>query len=365
MKIQAAVVYERGLPFEIKEVELEEPKETEVLVRMAGCGMCHNDLYTKDNGPTPLPAVFGHEGSGVVERVGSAVTMVAPGDHVVFCSYSCGACRACLSGHPAWCEHCDEIDFGGFYSDGTKRLKDEAGLDLSCFFGQSSFATYVVADQRSAVKVDKDVDLAMLGPLGCGFQTGAGSVLNVFAAKAGDTIAVFGCGSVGLAGIMAAKLAGCSTIIGVDLVKSKLDLAKELGATDIINGNDEPDILAKIMGVTGGHGLDFTFETTGVEALLAIAIDSLRRGGACGTVASTGEKTIGVKLVSLMGMSRSLVGIVQGDSIPWLFIPKLIEYYKEGRFPIDKLVTYYSFEDINKAAEDAHTGRVIKPVIRF
>jgi len=365
MKVKAAVVYKHDEPFIVKEVELAPPNDHEILVKMAGCGICHADLFVKENGPTPLPAVFGHEGSGVVEQVGRSVTHIRPGDHVVLCSYSCGVCEACLSGHPAWCVRADEVDFGGIYADGTKHIKDEEGNELSCFFGQSSFATHVVADQRSTVKVPADVDVTMLGPLGCGFQTGAGSVLNVFKPEVGDTIAVFGCGSVGLAALMAAKLSGCSTIIGIDTVPYKLEIAKELGATHVINTKDDKDIVAKIMEITNGRGLDFTFETIGTEATLAAAIESLRRGGTCGEVASTGNKVIGLKLRTLMGESRRLVGIVQGDSVPWNFIPKLIEYYKEGLFPFDKVITYYDFEDINKAAEDAHNGLVIKPVLRF
>ena len=365
MKIKAAVAYESSAPFIIKDVDLAEPKETEILVRMAGCGICHADLFIKENGPTPLPAVFGHEGSGVVERIGAAVTMVSPGDHVVFCSYSCGVCEACLSGHPAWCVRSNEVNFGGIHADGTKRLKDENGVELSTFFGQSSFASYVVADQRSAVKVDEDIDLAMLGPLGCGFQTGAGSVMNVLRPGSGDTIGIFGCGSVGLAALMAAKLAGCRAIIGVDAIPSRLSLATELGATHVINGKEDPDIPARIGEITNGRGLDFTFNTTDADAILSASIESLRRGGSCGTVGTTGMKTNELKIASLMGNSRRLIGIVQGDSIPWLFIPKLIELYKAGLFPIDKLITYYRFEDINKAAEDSHSGVAIKPVLHF
>jgi len=365
MKIRAAVVYERKAPFIIKEVELAEPKATEILVKMAGCGICHADLGVRDNGPTPVPAVFGHEGSGVVEKAGSAVTMVAPGDHVVLTAYSCGVCEYCLKGRPALCKQNDRVNFGGVYMDGTKRLRDEEGNELSSFFGQSSFAEYAVCDQRSAVRVDKDIDLAMLGPLGCGLQTGAGAVLNVLKPGAGDTVAVFGCGSVGLSALIAAKMCGCKTIVGVDNIEAKLGLALELGATHAINTSDDPDVTRQILEITGGRGLDFTFETTGVEPLFQSAIDSLIKGGACGTVATTGERVLGLKLVSLMSNCRKLVGIVQGDSVPQLFIPKLIDYYKKGLFPIDKLIAYYGFDDINKAAADAHQGLVIKPVLRF
>jgi len=365
MKIKAAVVYERNTPFIIKNVDLAEPKDTEILVKMAGCGICHADLFVKDNGPTPLPTVLGHEGAGVVERVGPAVTMVAPGDHVVFCSYSCGVCELCEDGHPAQCFRSSEVNFGGIHADGTRRLKDEDGVELATFFGQSSFATYVVADQRSAVKVDKDLDLAMLGPLGCGIQTGAGSVINVLSPKAGSTIGIFGCGSVGLSALMAAKLSGCAQIIGIDAVQSRLDLAMELGATHVINGKEYPDITARVMELTNGRGLDFTFETTAIESLLMSAIESLRRGGSCGFVGTSGEKVYNIRLGALMSTSKRLIGIVQGDSVPWVFIPKLIELYKQGKFPFDKLITYYPFEDINKAVEDSHKGDAIKPVLRF
>ena len=365
MKIRAAVAYERKEPFVISEVELAEPKETEILVKMAGCGICHADLGVKENGPTSLPAVFGHEGSGIVEEVGSAVTMVSPGDHVVLTAYSCGVCEYCISGHPALCIENDRVNFGGIYMDGTKRLKDESGNELSCFFGQSSFSEYVVADQRNAVKVCDDLDLALLGPLGCGIQTGAGAVMNVLRPKAGDTIAVFGCGSVGLSAVMAAKIVGCGIIIGIDNVDEKLKLAGELGATHLINTKVDPDVTGQVHEITGGRGLDYTFETTGVQDLFQAAIDSLIKGGTCGTVATTGDKKLELLLVSLMASCRKLVGIVQGDSIPAFYIPKLIELYKEGKFPFDKLVSFYDFDDINRAADDAHHGRVIKPVLRF
>lgn len=366
MKIKAAITYEKGATFEIKEVELSPPKETEVLIKIAGCGICHNDLFMVDNAPMELPVALGHEGAGVVVAVGSHVKSIKPGDHVVLCSYSCGICEACLSGHPAQCIRCDEVDFGGVYADGTKRLKDENGVEISAFFSQSSFATYVVADERNAVVVDKDLDLAMLGPLGCGMQTGAGSVFNVLKPTPGDAIAVFGCGAVGLSAIMAAKIAGCSTIIGIDVIEARLSLAKELGATHIINGKESSNISEDIKAITKGMGSEYSFETTGVPLLINEALYGLKRGGKCGIVASTGDAEIGIKMQdALMGQSKSLIGIVQGDSIPWLFIPKLIEFYKKGLFPFDKLLKYYDFEDINKAAEDAHTGVAIKPVLRM
>lgn len=367
MEILAAVTREKGAPFRIETLELAEPKETEVLVKMAGCGVCHTDILAMDQSlPVPLPAVLGHEGSGVVEKVGSAVKDIKPGDHVVFSSYSCGACEACQSGHPAQCVRCDEVDFFGHYADGTKRLRDGNGEEISSFFSQSSFATRCIADQNNTVMVDKDVDVAMLGPLGCGLGTGAGAVLNVLKPAPGDSIAVFGCGSVGLSAIMAAKLSGCSTIIGVDIVPSRLSIAEELGATHTINGKETDSVSGAIKDITGGRGADRSLETTAIEKLINEALYSLRRGGSAGVVGSTGEKIIGIKLqYALMGESKRLIGIVQGDAIPKLFIPKLIKFYKDGVYPFDKLIRYFEFDAINEAFDASEKGDAIKPVIRY
>ena len=366
MLIKAAVTYETGTPFEIKDVTLSEPKESEVLVKMAGCGICHNDLFIKDNGGVPLPVVLGHEGSGVVVKTGHAVKKVKPGDHIVFCSYACYECEQCLKGHPAACEKSYPVNFGGAYADGTKRLKDAEGRELSCFFSQSSFATYAIGDEKNAVKVDAGVPLEMLGPLGCGIQTGAGSVINRLKPSPGDSIAVFGCGSVGLSAIMAARLSGCSKIIGIDTLPERLELALELGATHVINGEKTPDLVKEVISITG-KGADFSFDTTAVPELINAALFCLKRRGVCGVVGSAGNDTmISIKYQpALMSASRTLTGIVQGDSRPDLFIPQLIEFYKSGLFPFDRLITYYDFKDINKAAEDSHSGKAVKPVLKY
>ncbi len=364
MKIKAAVCFNKGEDLKICEVDLMEPKATDVLVKMVGCGICHADSYAINQGvPIQLPAVFGHEGAGIVEKVGSNVTKVKPGDHIVFCSYNCGECEECLEGMPSCCERCDEVDFGGVYADGGKRLSLD-GVELSAFFSQSSFATYAIGDQNNVVKVDPDADLSMLGPLGCGIQTGAGSVLNRLKPPPGSSFVVFGCGGVGLSALMAAKVSSCSIIIAVDIVEKKLELAKELGATHTINALKQ-NAVEEIIKITR-RGADFSIDTTGREETINDALICLKRKGKAAVVASTGDNIIGIKMQpNLMGKSRTLEGIVQGDSNPFTFIPKLIRLNKEGVFPFEKLITYYDFEDVNQALADMHSGKIIKPVLRF
>jgi aryl-alcohol dehydrogenase len=366
MKIRAAVVYEKDAPFVVKEIELAEPKEDEVLVKLVGCGVCHTDEAAITQFiPTPLPAVLGHEGSGIVVSVGSRVTDLNPGDHVVFCQYKCGACEYCLQGHPQSCSEVISGNFRGVYADGTRRHKDENGVELSSFFSQSSFAEYTIANRLNTIKVDSDVDPAILGPLSCGIQTGAGAVLNVLRPEAGTGIAIFGCGGVGLSAVMAAKLSGCTTIIGVDAVQTRLEMAKSLGATDIINARETGDIAEKIRHIYTG-GVERALDTTGVEGVINAMIFGLRRLGIAGVCAMMPEKPFLLPLgSSIMPDQKKIVGIIEGDSIPEIFVPRLSRLYKAGLFPFDKLIKFYNFEDINQAFEDSHNGKTVKPVIRF
>lgn len=365
MKIKAAVLRKPGGPFSMEEVELAPPKETEVLVKMVACGVCHTDAASRDQEmPVPFPAVLGHEGSGIVEAVGNRVRDVAPGDHVVLTAYSCGHCEACMSGHPSQCEKAFPTSFLGFYDDGTKRLMKD-GEEISTFFAQSSFATYAIADERNTIKIDKDVDLALMGPLGCGIQTGAGTVMNKLRPQPGSSLVVFGCGAVGLSAIMAAKIMGVHPIIGVDVLNSRLDLAKELGAHIVFNGKEETDLVASIQNATGG-GADCSMDTTGVEVLVNQALFCLKPLGTCAIVASSGDREFKIPLQNaIMGVGKTLVGVVEGDAIPKLFIPKLVKLYKEGMFPIDRLVEYYEFDAIEKAFSDSKEGKTIKPILRF
>ncbi|CDO04720.1 Aryl-alcohol dehydrogenase [Oceanobacillus picturae] len=362
MKIKGAVVHGKGQEFQIEELELSEPKENEVLVKVVAAGVCHTDAVARDQMiPVQLPAVLGHEGSGIIEKVGAGVKTVEPGDHVVLSFSSCGNCENCLTGHPAACIHLTEFNFGGKMPDGTNRLY-QGDQEVSTFFGQSTFGTYAVSHERNVVKVDKDVDLNLLGPLGCGIQTGAGTVINKLQPEFGSTIAIFGCGAVGLSAIMGAKLIGCSKIIAVDIHDSRLELAKELGATHVINGS-EVETLEEIRKITDG-GVNYAVETTGVSPVVVQSVQSLRSLGTVAVVGATGEVTLNVQL-DLLNEGRSIVSVVEGDSIPQLFIPKLIEYYKNGQFPFDKLVKFYELEEINQAFEDSGKGTTIKPILKI
>lgn len=361
-EIKAALVRRKGGPFELETLHLEAPRVDEVLVRIVATGVCQTDAHVRDQEyQTPLPAVFGHEGAGVVEQVGSAVASVAPGDHVALSYPSCGHCRHCLSGHAPYCEHGFELCFGMKRLDGSNALaQDEV---YGHFFGQSSFATYALANERNVVKVPVDMPLELAGPLGCGMQTGAGAVLNALRVPAGASIAIFGAGGVGLAAIMAARYAAASTIIAVDVNDERLALAAELGATHLVNGRSA-DVRSKVMDIARS-GVDFVLELTGHPPMFKLAVDVLALRGTAALVAGAPAGAEASVDMNQLLNGRVVRGIIQGDAIPQVFIPKLIEMYRAGRFPFDRLVRFYEFDDINTAFADAKTGRTIKPVLRI
>jgi aryl-alcohol dehydrogenase len=362
MQITAAVLRSKAHPFHLETVELDAPRADEVLVRMVGVGICHTDLSMRDS-PFTLPVVLGHEGAGVVDLVGERVTKVKPGDHVVLTFSSCGGCPNCQRGQPAYCAHAFDSTFTGTRADGSSTLHQGNEIVHGCFFGQSSFATYALAGERNVVKVRQDAPLAALGPLGCGIQTGAGAVMNSLAVRSGSSLAVFGTGSVGLSAIMAARVVGCTTIIGVDVNPTRLQLAGELGATHTIDAR-EADVLATIQQLTGG-GADYTLETTALPKVFRQAVEALRPLGVCGLIGAAPYGTeVTFDMTSLL-MGRAIRGILEGDSVPDLFIPRLIDLYLQGRFPFDRLISYYDLAQINEAAADAEAGRVIKPVLRM
>ena len=365
MKITAATVRVKEQPFSVEEMELGAPRPDEVLVRVVGAGVCHTDLIVRDQWyPVPLPAVLGHEGSGVVEQVGDNVDKVRPGDHVVLTYRSCGHCYNCIRGQFPYCLDLYNQNFGGARPDGSNAISQDDEEIHGHFFGQSSFATYALATERNVVKVREDVPLELLGPLGCGIQTGAGGVLNALHPEAGSSIAVFGSGSVGMSAIMAARLAGCAKIIAVDLNAGRLELARELGATHTIDASENEEIVEEIQGITGS-GADYSVETTAVPGVFRQAIESLTLLGECGLI---GASALGTEVTLDMNsilFGRKVRGIIEGDSIPDIFIPRLIELYSQGRFPFDRLVEFYDLENINQAAEDSETGVTMKPVLRM
>ncbi|RVV99731.1 NAD(P)-dependent alcohol dehydrogenase [Mesobaculum littorinae] len=365
MKIQAAVARNHDAPLSLEEVELDEPRDNEILVRVVATGVCHTDMAViAGQLPTPLPVVLGHEGAGVVEKVGAQVTKVQPGDHVVMTIDSCGQCPACLHNDVTYCHNQFALNFEAHRPDGSQAIRADSGPLSSMFFGQSSFATQAICHERNAVKVTKDVDLSLLGPLGCGIQTGAGTVMNALAVTPGSSIAVFGAGSVGLSGVMGAVVQGATTIIAVDMVQSRLDMARELGATHTIKA-DEGDAVEKIMEITG-YGLAYAFDTTGAPKVIRQAVESLAPKGTCAIVGASGpEAMIELNETHFMSGGRRLIGVVEGESTPDLFIPTLIALWQQGRFPFDKLVSFFSFDQINEAIAASENGTAIKPILRM
>jgi aryl-alcohol dehydrogenase len=369
-EIKAAVVHTKGAPFELETLLLDEPRASEVLVRIVATGICATDLHAREQHlPVSLPAVFGHEGAGVVERVGSAVTALKPGDHVVLSQQSDGHCPQCLKGHPAYCTNIVELNFSGARLDGTNTMRHPPGAHggeepRGHFFGQSSFATYALVTERNAAKVPEDLPLELLGPLGCGLGTGAGTVLNALKVGAGSRLAVFGTGPVGMAAVMAGRAAGATTIIAVDIVPSRLALAAELGATHVIDAREQ-EVRERIASIAGA-GVDYVVETTGRPEMGALAAEVLAPMGAAALIA-TPRPGVRIPLdpAPLLLGGRSVQGVVQGDAVPQLFIPRLIQMYRAGLFPFDRLVRYYDFDQINQAVADFLGGSVIKPVLRM
>lgn len=364
MKITAAVARE-GKDFSVEEVELDDPRADEVVVRVVATGMCHTDLVSRDGAlPTPLPAVFGHEGAGVIERVGAEVTRLAPGDHVVMGFASCAACPQCRTGRPAYCAEGVRYTFGGARPDGSPTLRQNGQPVSGHYFGQSSFATHALAHERSVVKVPTDLPLELLGPLGCGVMTGAGAVLNALRPAPGSRLAVFGTGAVGLSAVMAARLTGASTIIAVDGNPGRLALALELGATHALNRH-EVDPVTAVQEITDGAGVDYSLEATGVTAIMRQAFEALTRVGVCGIMGvPAGDAEVTLNGFALL-LGRTIRGIVWGDSVPAQFIPALVELHRLGRLPIEKLMTIYPLDEINRAAADSLAGRIVKPVVRM
>jgi aryl-alcohol dehydrogenase len=358
-RTQAAVLRSADQPYRCEEITLAELGADEILVKIAGCGMCHTDMMPR--GPMlsrALPMITGHEGSGVVEAVGPAVRSVRPGDHVLLSFASCGHCANCLSGQPAYCDGFEVRNMSGRNADGSTGATDANGAAVANrWFAQSAFAQYAVATERNAVVVDKDLPLELMGPLGCGLQTGAGAVLNEMRLAPGQSLAVFGAGTVGLAAVMAARLSGAGEIVVVDLHQPRLDLALELGATRIVRGG-QGDVVAEVRGA--GRGMDFSLETTAVTAVIQSAVAVLGRP-ATAVLVGAGEGQLSIAPHVLAG--RKVTYVYEGAAVPQLFLPRLIRFWREGRFPFDRLIRTYPLSEINAAEADSLSGETIKPVL--
>jgi aryl-alcohol dehydrogenase len=365
MKITAAVVHERSGPFSIEQVDLCEPRKDELLVEVVASGMCATDLHGRDAYyPTKFPKIFGHEGAGIVRATGSAVTKFRAGDHVVMAYPWCGDCPNCRSQRQSYCLKAFDLKMNGTRADGSTLHSKDAKPVYSAFFQQSSFGTFTIANERFAVKVRNDVAIELVCALACGGQTGAGAVLNVMKPRAGDSFVVFGVGAVGLSGLMAAKIAGCDPIIAVDVHEHRLALARQLGATHTINHSGGTDIVAEVRKITG-PGARYTLETSALPAVLREAVEALMPAGSCILLGSARKGTDTSLEMPFLQNGRTVRGVIQGDSVPQEFIPVLVDHIVAGRFPVEKMITFYPFADINRAAAESVSGVTIKPVLRM
>ncbi|MFB7720029.1 NAD(P)-dependent alcohol dehydrogenase [Nocardia sp. NPDC056100] len=359
MRITAAVLHSPDDRYHLRELELAAPGPGQILVRIVATGYCHTDVLVRTPGFAPTPIITGHEGAGIVEAVGTGVDSPMVGDHVVLSYDACHECTACTGGSPAYCDTFFPRNLGGTGLGEPGPVSASDGTSIAArWFGQSSFATHTVVDARNAVVVARDLPLEMLAPLGCSVQTGAGSILIALNVRAGTEVVIFGAGAVGLSAVMAARVAGANTIVAVDLNPARLALAREVGATHAIDGA-ATDLAAQIIRATGGAHT--CLDTTGVPAVITVALEVLRATGTCGLVgAQHGDLVLAP---ATLAVGRTLTGILEGNAVPRVLIPRLIELWRQGRFPFDKLVTTYAFEQINEAEEAALRGAVIKPVL--
>ena len=362
-RITAAVLDRPGGSFRLEELTLDDPRPNEVLVRIVATGVCCTDASEQHRVPTPV--VLGHEGAGVVERVGSHVTTIRPGDHVVLTFASCGVCTRCHQDRPYHCERMGELHWRCRRADGTPTLARDGGSVVhGAYFQQSSFATHALATERNAIVVSKDAPLELLGPLGCGIQTGAGAIMNTLEARAGDRVAIFGAGAVGLSGVMAAMLVGANVIAVVDVVPERLALARALGATHTIDAA-EGDVVEQVVAATGG-GADIVLEASGSGNAFSNAVASMAMGGTCGfVVPPIQEPAFALDPADLMAKCGRLEAVSDGSSVPRKFIPHLVELFLEGRFPIDRLASFYRIAEIGQAFADSRNGRAVKPILRM
>ena len=364
---QAAICRGNAEPFRVEEVELDELRPDELLVRIVASGICHTDMAVRDKQlPVPHPVVLGHEGAGIVEAVGSSVSVAKPGDRVVMSFNSCGECPSCEVDAPTYCYNFFPHNWSGGRADGSPTTFLGGEAMNANFFGQSSFATHAIAHERNVVKVPEsaaEIPLERLAPIGCGLMTGAGAVLRSREVRPGLPIAVFGTGTVGMAAIMAAKIAGSDPIIAVDVNEERLALAKELGATHAFSARD--DAIGKIRELCP-QGLGYAFDTTGINKVIEDAWSLLAPMGICGMVgASDPADDVTFNEAQFMGGGRRVMGILGGDSDVGPFLTELIQYHLEGKFPFEKLIGYFSFDEINEAIEASESGKVVKPVLRI
>ena len=364
MKTTAAVVHAQGGDFVLDEVDLDGPRPDEVLVRIVATGLCHTDLTMRGFLPPEMfPNVFGHEGAGVVEEVGADVAGIAVGDHVVLSFRSCRACTRCSAGEVGYCESTLLLNYMGMRMDGSMTTSLDGSPVFGSFFGQSSLAGHALAYADNCIVVDKALDLTRLAPYGCGFQTGAGTVLNVLRPGPADSLVVYGAGAVGLAALAAAQHLDTGPVIAVDVLAARLEAAAGYGAMTVDPGALEEgvSVVDRVKELTGG-GATYGIDTTAIPAVVKQAQQSLGVRGRL-VVLGLGAEEYEVDAIDLLQNGKVVQGCVEGDSDPQQMVPRLIEMSAAGRFDVDGLVTTYPFSEINAAVADVLAGKVVKPVL--
>jgi aryl-alcohol dehydrogenase len=363
MQTRAAVVESQGQPFTMAEVELEAPREDEVLVRMVATGLCHTDITMGHFLPAEMfPNVFGHEGAGVVEEVGAGVRGLEAGDHVVMSFRSCRDCAKCRAGLVGYCDQTLLLNYMGMRMDGSQPISRDGHPLFGSFFGQSSLAAHALAYADNCVKVDPELDLTLVAPYGCGFQTGAGTVLNVIKPAKDDSLVVYGAGAVGLAAIAAAAAEGVGSIIAVDPLRSRREVAAGLGATTVDPGDlGEQTVVDRVKELTGG-GAAYAIDTTAIPAVVKQAQQSLAPRGTV-VALGLGAEEYTLDAIDLLQGGKTVTSSIEGDSDPQEMVPRLLAMRAAGTFPMDDLVTTYPADEINRAVEEVSSGAVVKPVL--
>ncbi|GAA5905648.1 hypothetical protein JCM6882_008737 [Rhodosporidiobolus microsporus] len=368
---QGYVLAAKDAPFEWQDITLGEPEANEVLVKVVACGICHTDLAVQNGSfPSPFPNITGHEGSGKVVKVGSAVTRVKEGDSVLLSFNNCNECGPCKTEFPAACEQFGAVNFGRVRNSSIGNqagVKGAKGEEIyGSFFGQSSFANHCIASETSVVKVPDGTDLVTLAPLGCGLMTGAGALFNFLKPEKDASISIFGLGAVGIGALFAAKYLGVQQIVVVDVNPAKLEFAKQFGATHTFSAKD-PEVVQQIKATTPYNaGTKYAVECSGIVAALKTAWEATANRGHIVSVGTPGPNTVPpFGIFENLLASKTYTGLTEGGSNPPEFIPFLTKLYAEGHFPIDKISKTFPASQINEAIHAMHAGETVKPILVF
>lgn len=364
----AAVLYESRKPMRIEQVEVLPPGPGEVTVRMKAAGVCHSDYHVMSGDlAMPMPIILGHEGAGIIEAVGEGVKTIAVGDHVILMWRGpCGRCEYCGSGRPALCDMGTAMRFNGTMPDGTLRFRNHTGDGIRHYAGVSAFSSLSTMPEASVVKIDKDFSFEKAALVGCGVITGVGAVINAAHVTIGSTVAVIGCGGIGLNIVQGARIAGARQIIAVDTVESKLDHARRFGATDVVNASTT-DPVQGIKNLTNGKGAEFTFEAIGTGDTIAQAFDATKKGGKCVVVGiSRADVRAPINVNQLVYAEKSLIGSLYGTTRPRQDLPMLMDMHTSGKLMLDELITRtYPLEQINEAYDALLRGEVARSLIVY